>query len=388
MRVMISCMAVVSIPQTPNQRIAQEVSRLLEWISAAGGITHRRVAENAGFPVAVRRAAVASGVVRRIKRDWLASDTAPTDLLTAAENSGRLTCVSAARRRGWWMPEDAPDDTHIRLDPHASSPTSAVTTHWTQSIAPAPSFGLLDSVEDTLAHVALCLPPERAQIVWNSALKVEKLTPAGIRRVQWRSRPARDCAERASDQSDSGLETTLVVRLSGWGLPLRQQAEIFGRPVDLLIGERLVVQIDGFAHHSTSAQRSKDVAFDAELTLNGYTVLASRMRTSCTTSIPSSGRSLALSPRVRTSPLEFSAEASWMARVRKPDLRGISGVNQPPAPESGGKSGFRSQLDPQDGMTDAPARRVSAGPGHRKPGVRPATRARRRAAWRTDRRRR
>ena len=45
------------------------------------------------------------------------------------------------------------------------------------------------------------------------------------------------------------------------------------RFVDGLIGERLVVQIDGFAHHSTSAQRSADIAHDAELRLRGYTVL-------------------------------------------------------------------------------------------------------------------
>ncbi len=54
---------------------------------------------------------------------------------------------------------------------------------------------------------------------------------------------------------------------------IRQQVFIAGRRVDLLVGERLVVQIDGFAHHSTSEQRTKDVALDAELVLRGYTVL-------------------------------------------------------------------------------------------------------------------
>ena len=73
--------------------------------------------------------------------------------------------------------------------------------------------------------------------------------------------------------SDSGLETIFVVRLEPWGLRLRQQFVIAGRPVDLLIGERLVVQIDGFAFHSTPAQRGRDVAHDAELRLRGYTVL-------------------------------------------------------------------------------------------------------------------
>ncbi len=259
--------------QSPARGHSVAVARLREWVASAGGIAHRYAAANAGFSVAVRRDAVRSGALRRVRRDWLATETAPLDLVTAAENGASLSCVSAARRRGWWMPEDAPDDIHIRLAPHAASPVTPVTAHWTERIAPAPGFALVESVEDTLAHVALCLPPESAQVVWNSALQVEKIIPEAIRRVRWRTPQARACAEHASDQSDSGLETILVVRLSGWGLPMKQQAMILGRPVDLLIGERLVIQIDGFAHHSTSAQRTKDVAFDAQLVLNGYTVL-------------------------------------------------------------------------------------------------------------------
>jgi very-short-patch-repair endonuclease len=34
-----------------------------------------------------------------------------------------------------------------------------------------------------------------------------------------------------------------------------------------------VIQIDGWAHHSSSTQRSKDISHDAELRLRGYTVL-------------------------------------------------------------------------------------------------------------------
>jgi len=52
-----------------------------------------------------------------------------------------------------------------------------------------------------------------------------------------------------------------------------QQARIAGRFVDGLIGTSLLVQIDGFAFHASSAQRSADVAHDAELRLRGYTVL-------------------------------------------------------------------------------------------------------------------
>ncbi|MCK8475579.1 endonuclease domain-containing protein [Microbacterium aurugineum] len=41
--------------------------------------------------------------------------------------------------------------------------------------------------------------------------------------------------------------------------------------MDLLIGDRLVIQIDGATH--TGEQRDKDIAHDAQLVLRGYRVL-------------------------------------------------------------------------------------------------------------------
>ncbi|QKJ20141.1 endonuclease domain-containing protein [Microbacterium hominis] len=265
-------------PRTLSPRrfasIAEGVPALAAWAAASGGIVHRAAAERAGFPISVRRAAVRTGAVRKLRRDWLATDDAPPDLVTAAINGGTLTCVSAARRRGWWMPEGAPTGIHLRVDPHASSPVDPdVAVHWSQRIAPARPDSLLESVEDTLAHIAVCLDAESAQVVWNSAVKLESRSPAALQRVRWRTQAARDCADRASEQSDSGLETIAVVRLTPWGIPIQQQVVLLGRPVDILMGERLVIQIDGYAHHASSAQRSRDVAFDAELALLGYTVL-------------------------------------------------------------------------------------------------------------------
>lgn len=40
-----------------------------------------------------------------------------------------------------------------------------------------------------------------------------------------------------------------------------------------MIGERLRVQIDGFAHHSSARDRRRDVRADARLALRGYTIL-------------------------------------------------------------------------------------------------------------------
>lgn len=71
--------------------------------------------------------------------------------------------------------------------------------------------------------------------------------------------------------SDSGLETIVVPRLRWMRLSLRRQIWIAGHRVDLLIGERLVLQIDG-GHH-VGAQRDADNAHDAALMLLGYHVI-------------------------------------------------------------------------------------------------------------------
>lgn len=63
----------------------------------------------------------------------------------------------------------------------------------------------------------------------------------------------------------------MIPRLRWLKLPLRRQVWIGGRRVDLLIGDRLVLQIDG-GHH-VGAQREADIAHDAALTLLGYHVI-------------------------------------------------------------------------------------------------------------------
>ncbi len=247
--------------------------QLHHWIDEHGGIVHRDAATAAGFARAAQRHAVAEGRARGIRRSWLATGAAPLDLVTAAQNTGRVTCSSLAKRRGWWLPDRPESGIHLSFAPHAASPVTDVVAHWGASIAPAPVRSLEASTEDALAHIAVCLAREEAIVLWESAIRIEGLSVDALRRVRWPAVAARECAEAVNGLSDSGLETIVVQRLSPWGVPMRQQAIVAGHRVDLLIGDRLVVQIDGFSHHSTSAQRSRDVAVDAELVLRGYTVL-------------------------------------------------------------------------------------------------------------------
>src|SRR5690606_19598802 len=111
-----------------------------------------------------------------------------------------------------------------------------------------------------------------ALAVWESALRQRLTTPAELERVRWRSEAPETIAALASCLSDSGLESHFLELMRSIGIPVRQQVWIDGRPVDILIGDSLVVQIDGFAHHQAKDRR-RDIRADARLVLQGCTVL-------------------------------------------------------------------------------------------------------------------
>jgi very-short-patch-repair endonuclease len=214
-----------------------------------------------------------AGSVRRLRAQWIALESAPDALAVAAAASGRLTCVSLARHRNWWMPTHISNQLHLQVGPNAHRHRDDLVLHWGTPIVDRGSRVLTASVEDALAHIATCVSHEDARVIWESAVRTESLDLEALRLVRWREPRARGLAAEVSGQSDSGLETIFVVRLSGWGVPIRQQVRLAGRRVDVVVGTHLVIQLDGYAHHSSPAQRSNDVAHDAELRLRGYTVL-------------------------------------------------------------------------------------------------------------------
>jgi len=241
-----------------------------------GQAVHREQLHAEGYRDVQLRQLVRDGEAELLRRAWFVSTSADADLRDAARVGGRITCVALARRRGWWMPEGFGDEPHLHFVPGSTGPRLASswpgTTHWSRPVAPV-GRSLTATVEDALAHIAVCVPPERAILLWESAARIERLAPEALRRVRWRSPAARELAEAVTGLADSGLEVLLCRPLRRLRVQVRQQVVLAGKPVDVLVGRWLVVQVDGWAYHSDSAQRSKDIAHDAELRLRGYTVL-------------------------------------------------------------------------------------------------------------------
>lgn len=235
-----------------------------------GGVVRTRALVAAGWSRGGIDRALRSGAIVRVRSGWVCLADADPLLVGAARAGVALSCITQARRLGLWVLGG--DGVHVAASPH-SGRVGAVggRVHWSQPVVPRHPDALVDAPENVLALVAVCQPFEAALVVWESALARGLVDTQVLRRLALPP-AARRLLEQARPFADSGLETLVIPRLRWLRLPLRRQVWIAGHRVDLLIGDRLVLQIDG-GHH-VGAQRESDIAHDATLMLMGYHVIS------------------------------------------------------------------------------------------------------------------
>ncbi len=239
-------------------------------LHARQGIARVRTLRADGVSEHALRRAKQSGQVMTVRRGWVAIPDADADALGAVRRGVVLSCVTAAERLGLWVPDRAP--LHVAARPNASriDVPAQVVVHWSVPVIPRPPDDTVDGVINTLALVAQCQPFETALVVWESAMNKGMIDAQQLGGLELPP-PARAVAAAARPFADSGLETIVVFRLRWLNVRMLPQAWVLDRRVDLLLGERLVIQIDGATH--TGAQRTADIAHDALLMLRGYHVL-------------------------------------------------------------------------------------------------------------------
>jgi very-short-patch-repair endonuclease len=239
-------------------------------VAVAGGISRVADLRARGFSRRAVEGAVSAGALLRPRKGWVAAPDADPHLVAAARAGVVLTCVTQARRLGLWVAHE--HAVHVAAPAHGRVGDVADGTriHWARPLIPRHPASLEDPVENVLAVVATCRPHEEALAIWESALRQDLVAREVMARMPL-SAVARSLLDAASPYSDSGLETFVPSRLRFLRLPIRQQVWIAGHAVDHLIGDRLVLQIDG-GHH-VGSQRRSDIAHDAVLALLGYHVI-------------------------------------------------------------------------------------------------------------------
>lgn len=243
---------------------------VVEELERRGGLARARTLREGGVSDYALRRAKERGEIAAVGRGWVATTDADPMAVGAASRGAVLSCVTAAERAGLWMPDSSA--LHVAVRPNAARVRvpAQVVVHWSRPIVPREPDAIVDGLVNALALVATCQPFESALAIWESAMN-KKLVDAGMLRGLDLPVPARAVLERARPFADSGLETIVVHRLRWLGIRMLAQAWVEGRRVDVLLGERLVIQLDGATH--TGAQRDADITHDAALMLRGYHVL-------------------------------------------------------------------------------------------------------------------
>lgn len=230
---------------------------------------------SAGFTRAKIGESVADGSLKPLRRGVYAAAGACDVVATAATHGGTLACVTAARHEGLWVLEtDAPP--HVWLGAHGRSYPHAecrCVAHWDDGTT-TDAFGL-PSVPRILRQILLCRGLEEFFVTVESARRLGKLKAAGLSWLRARVGPAaREAIEYSRDDADSGLESLLRWRLRARRLPVRTQMRLVsvGR-VDFLIGDRLIVEVDGALNHDDESHRHKDLVRDANAASWGFVTL-------------------------------------------------------------------------------------------------------------------
>lgn len=220
-----------------------------------------------------------------LRQGLWAEPGAPEELVRVARSGGAATATTGAKALGLWTPDD--DRLHMAVPAGASrlrNPDDAtppldgdaqVCVHWTKRM-PSPRT-LPDRIAPlllVLVHAVQCLRPELAVAIIDSALRTRRLRVSELPLLA-SMLPARlrHIVLATDARADSGLESIVRYLLLEAGIELIVHPVLDGiGEVDLLLGGRLILEMDGKLFHLGSAFEN-DRRRDRIATLDGYRVL-------------------------------------------------------------------------------------------------------------------
>ncbi len=258
-------------------------------LRAAAGIFTIAQLQDRGIGARKRAALLRDGELTRLRNGWFASRDADPDQSRAVRIGGRLTSYSALRQFGLWVMPDS--RLHVSVAGNASrlrSPDSRaapfiakpdVCLHWAEHRMDTPTDSAIDGVKDSLAQLIRCADRASAVATLDSALNGTSagkplVTMDDVAEILLQL-PAAYAELRGlvDANAQSGLESLARLHLRSLGIRVRTQVPIRGvGRVDVLIGDRLVLELDSRTHHLGSGYET-DRQRDLELFRQGFIVL-------------------------------------------------------------------------------------------------------------------
>ena len=262
------------------------MTEIVRELSREGGVAHAATLRSAGITQKQLERSARLGITERIRAGWYCLADDETDAVKALRVGGRLGCVSLLRAHGVWLMPDvglhvavasprsalrAPDDRRRALDGWRGHPL--VVTHWRPRLLNP--HEPTDPLDDAAGCAAVCLPRDHAIVAFDSLLNRGLLSAD---RLSTALAGLPDSHEWMMDLVDSGcgsgLETLTRLGLRAHNVTVRCQVHIPGIGwLDLLVGDRLVVELDSRRHHDNPQAYERDRARDLALVELGYIVV-------------------------------------------------------------------------------------------------------------------
>jgi very-short-patch-repair endonuclease len=247
----------------------------LHACAALGGIARTAELVRAGSTRHRIHAAVRSGVLLRLREGVYADPALPEEARSAVSHGGALTCVPRLRLTGIWLLDPGePGGVHVAV-PRRGRMFDHLSCTCVTHRADAPAASGVVPVAHALAHLRRCRGAEHFVVALESALRLDVLDAAG--RDVLRSlvpKHARSLVDEARSDADSGLESLLRHRLRQFGIELRSQVRIPGvGRVDFVLGDRLILEVDGRENHDGPSERHRDLKRDAAAAALGFDTL-------------------------------------------------------------------------------------------------------------------
>lgn len=238
-----------------------------------GLVTARHLRATGATRADIRRALEAGALIRP-RRGWYADASTPAAVLAACRVGGALSCISALDLAGAWVLESPGPHVRVSSGVDVTRMRSSV-LHWTsERVTPG-----VDSLDDALRWATTCLDFRALVVAVDSLAHRRLLSASRIRSVLLGSARGRRVLAAHDPRCESGIETLVRLALRRLRIVVRTQVQIAGvGRIDFLIGERLVVEADGYEWHSDPVAFERDRARDRELVRRGYVVVRASYR--------------------------------------------------------------------------------------------------------------
>lgn len=209
---------------------------------------------------------VSDGLLQRHSRGWYRLATMPlNDFARARMAGGAVTCVSALKHLGYWVPES---NTGLHL--RTNEPQRAHDRHFIAKEA-LPDEAL-DSFTGVMLSAQRCCELEELVAVLDAAAnRGEDITSLAEHSAA--TLKLKRAVGMSGHRADSAQESLVRVHLTLLGLKFQTHVQRGVFELDFLIGEYLVVECDGFAYHSSQSDLIRDRKKDRYLESLGMTTL-------------------------------------------------------------------------------------------------------------------